>query len=221
MWKTRSRHISEEQKHKLSKALKGKLISKFNPFYGKHHTEESKNKMRSSDFRTLEYILKLSIGAKKGHITRLPHSIQTREKIRQADLKFWANKEWAIERSKKLRLAQHIMPNNQEKSLQNLLELLFPNTWTFIGDGKIPIGGKHPDFYDNKNAIIELFGDYWHRGENPQNRIDFFKNINYNCIVIWEHELRHKKELTQKLLTWYPKQCSHKIELSGTWEQEP
>ena len=34
-----------------------------------------------------------------------------------------------------------------------------------------------------------LFGDFWHRGDNPEERIDFFAGFGYSCLVIWEHEV--------------------------------
>ena len=39
-------HCSEETKQKISKANKGLLAGEKNPFYGKHHTEKSKQKIR-------------------------------------------------------------------------------------------------------------------------------------------------------------------------------
>jgi hypothetical protein len=42
------KHHSDESKQKMSKSHKGQLAGKKHPFYGKHHTEESKNKMSSS-----------------------------------------------------------------------------------------------------------------------------------------------------------------------------
>lgn len=39
--------MSDEQKEKISKALKGKYIGENSPNFGKHHTEESKEKLRN------------------------------------------------------------------------------------------------------------------------------------------------------------------------------
>lgn len=39
------KHFSEESKNKISKAKKGKCTRENNPMYGKHHSEESKKKM--------------------------------------------------------------------------------------------------------------------------------------------------------------------------------
>lgn len=43
------KQMSDEQKKKLSEAHKGKLVGKDNPFYGKHHTEETKEKLRKAN----------------------------------------------------------------------------------------------------------------------------------------------------------------------------
>lgn len=40
--------LSNELKNKISQTLTGKLVGDKNPFYGKHHTEESKQKMSES-----------------------------------------------------------------------------------------------------------------------------------------------------------------------------
>ena len=38
--------------------------------------------------------------------------------------------------------------------------------------------------------LVELFGRHWHEGEDPQDRIDFFKSYGYNCQVVWDDELK-------------------------------
>jgi hypothetical protein len=48
-----------------------------------------------------------------------------------------------------------------------------------------------------------LFGDYWHRNDNPQNRIDIFKPYGYSTLVIWEHELNNVEELSKSLITFH------------------
>lgn len=42
----KGRHHTEETKEKLSENMKGKYTGKDNPFYGRHHTEETKEKLR-------------------------------------------------------------------------------------------------------------------------------------------------------------------------------
>ena len=47
-----------------------------------------------------------------------------------------------------------------------------------------------PDFLstNGQRKVIEVFGDYWHKGEDPQGRIDAFAKLGFKCLVIWEHE---------------------------------
>lgn len=66
--------------------------------------------------------------------------------------------------------------------------------WRYVGDGKFFIKTKIktriPDFVNaHKKKIIEVYGDYWHAGENPQEKIDEYKAVGWDCIVLWEHEV--------------------------------
>lgn len=40
--------------------------------------------------------------------------------------------------------------------------------------------------------VVEVFGDYWHQGEDPSVCIDAFAAAGYKCAVIWEHEMKSK-----------------------------
>ncbi len=95
----------------------------------------------------------------------------------------------------------HKKPNKLEINLGLFLQTHFPNEWEYIGDGKFVIGGKLPDYINiNKKKIIELYGDYWHRNDNPQDRINLFKQYGYTTLVIWEHEMyKNLEELQRKI----------------------
>ena len=45
----------------------------------------------------------------------------------------------------------------------------------------------------------EVFGDYWHRGQNPQDRIDTFKPFGFETLVIWERELNDIDAVAEKI----------------------
>ncbi|MCI7208408.1 MAG: hypothetical protein MSA15_20755 [Clostridium sp.] len=45
------KHLSEETKNKISNTKKGQLVGEKHPMYGKHHTEEAKEKNRQSHLR--------------------------------------------------------------------------------------------------------------------------------------------------------------------------
>jgi len=87
----------------------------------------------------------------------------------------------------------HIRPTKPEIIISQLLEVVCPNQYKYTGDGAIIIGGKCPDFtnVNGKKKVIELFGNYWHKGENPQVKIDKYAEFGFDCLVIWEHELKN------------------------------
>ena len=69
--------ISDEQKKKLSESLKGKMCGTDNPFYGKHHSEETKQIMSS--------IAKERLQDSKNHPNYGKHlSDETRKKISES-----------------------------------------------------------------------------------------------------------------------------------------
>jgi hypothetical protein len=109
---------------------------------------------------------------------------------------------------KKQMKARNVAQNQQEKKLENILNELYPNEYKFVGDGEVIISGKCPDFINinGKKKIIELFGDYWHEGENPQDRMDIFKPYGYETLVIWERELKDAEKIRDRISEF------HKIE---------
>ena len=91
-------------------------------------------------------------------------------------------------------------PNKTE---QMLADLISDNSLPFkyVGDGQFILGGKVPDFLNinGRKQVLELYGDYWHAGEDPQDRIDYFKEYGFDCLVIWEHELKDKDAVIDKI----------------------
>lgn len=93
------------------------------------------------------------------------------------------------------------------KQSPNKLEQRF---WDMVGRDRIEFasfsfwktiveerGIKHitPDFrVPGTLRMIEVFGDYWHEGENPQDRIDLWESVGCECIVVWEHEINAQDE---------------------------
>lgn len=86
----------------------------------------------------------------------------------------------------------HKKPNRAELYLDVLLQELLLGEYKYVGDGQFILGGKCPDWMNvnGQKKLIELFGDYWHQGENPQERIDHYKQYGFDTLVIWEHELK-------------------------------
>ena len=108
----------------------------------------------------------------------------------------WKNPDFCNKVADSLKLK----PNKPEKVLINLFKLNnLP--YKFIGDFRFWIDGKNPDFINcnGQKKLIELFGDYWHKGENPQDRIDCFSPYGFDTLVIWEHELKDIPQVLEKV----------------------
>ena len=101
---------------------------------------------------------------------------------------------------KKRFLSLCIKPNKQETLLNRVLQSNFPKQFEYVGNGKLVIGTKCPDFANFKNKlIIELFGDYWHRGQTGDKRIKYFAKYKYKTLIIWEHELKNREQVIEKI----------------------
>ncbi len=98
--------------------------------------------------------------------------------------------------------ARHTFPNKIEMFLQEYLDKLFPNEYKYVGSGEIIISNRNPDFINinGKKKIIELFGDYWHKEGEVQERINIFKKEGWETLIIWEHELKNLDKLKEKLV---------------------
>ena len=98
-------------------------------------------------------------------------------------------------------------PTQPEKDINSIVQLLFPREYKYNGNYElgITIGRKVPDFVNvnGKKKAIDLFGDYWHDGEDPQVRIDLFKEYGWDLLVIWQHELEDKDAVIQKIVKFH------------------
>ena len=111
--------------------------------------------------------------------------------------KLWQTEDFV----KKQMKANHVKQNKMEKKVENTIYEILPNEYKFVGHGEVVIAGKCPDFINinNQKKIIELYGDYWHEGQDPQDRIDIFAKYGYDTLIIWEHELKDIEILKKKI----------------------
>jgi very-short-patch-repair endonuclease len=91
------------------------------------------------------------------------------------------------------------LPNNPE-TLIDLITHEYFTGWKYTGDYSIVIGGKNPDFVNEETKqIIEVYGDHWHRDEDPTIKAELYYQAGYELCVIWEHELHDLDEVIMKL----------------------
>ena len=185
--KHRETQRSPEARNNKSKAIKENW--KFEEVRKRH----SEGAIKA--FSNPEVIERLSKGIKLAKNTPEFKAAQSKRSTEQ-----WKDEEYI----KKVMEVINKNPNKKEKQLQEILNQIFPNEYAYNGNFEcgFTLMGKIPDFVNvnGQKKVIELYGDYWHRNDNPQDRIDLFEELGYECIVIWEAELEDKEKLITKLL---------------------
>ena len=114
-------------------------------------------------------------------------------KMKQERLrKLWANPEY---RNKVLK-ANKKWPTKPEKTFNEITPACIRYVgnsawWRKLNDGK----HHNPDFkVTGQNKVIEIFGDYWHRNDDPQKLIDLYAKAGLECLVFWEREVYENPE---------------------------
>lgn len=211
--------LTKEQRAKISKALKGKYTGAkgsmygragaLHPNWGKKRSPETRKKISEAQRgkKQSKELIEKRASALRGR-KRPPYSVEWRFKIGQATKALWKDPEYRAmmcqkrsENSKKL--CQDI--NYYSKTIgkkqvsptrpEQLFNEMTPDKVRFIGDRQwwrtLPDGKfKNPDFkVTGQDKIIEIFGDYWHRNDKPQELIDLYNQIGLECLIIWESEL--------------------------------
>ena len=125
-------------------------------------------------------------------------TMQDEELVKKRSQKQWGSPKKKDETLRRLARAQNRKPNKPEQVVLHLLNELYPDDWMYVGDGRLVIEGRNPDFVNcnGKKLIIEVFGDYWHGErarcyeETEDGRIALFERYGYKTLVIWESELK-------------------------------
>ncbi len=125
------------------------------------------------------------------------HTVEQKERNSKELIKKWKDPDYVSKQMK----SRGVRPNKLELKFEQFLNELQFGEWKYVGDGQLIIAGKCPDFVNinGKKQIIELFGDYWHKGQSPKDRIKVFEPFGYKTLVIWEKELRNKNSLVKKV----------------------
>ena len=174
----KGREFSEEHRIKLGESNKRRISPK-----GWHHSEEYKE--RSSISKSKFYSDPDNREAQSIKLKEVMSNPEIRKAISERQLLNWQDQEYAH----KVLSANGQRPNKAEIRCLERLEKEEPGVWKYVGDGQLIVGGKCPDFWDGGTRLVEMYGDYWHRGQNPQDRINYFKEYGYDCKVIWESEI--------------------------------
>lgn len=198
------KHFSEEHRRKISNGLKkawreGRQRHTTAKYWlGKHHSQKTVEKIREARNKQID------------PRTGKKHSEETKRVISNKVKELWENPQYREHMSKAhqnysketlRRILTCRRPNKQELILNCILKTNFPKEWKYVGDGRIIIEGKNPDFINvnGKKAIIELFGERWHEPEEEQTRKEVFSKYGYKTLIIWQKELKNQVVLVEKI----------------------
>ena len=128
---------------------------------------------------------------------------EVRKKLSEAITALWKDPEY-VEKMTEARIkGQQIKPNRPERQIETLLNQLLPNEYKINVKGEVmTLGRKIPDFVNvnGQKKLIEFNGDYWHTEEETEKRVELFKSLEYETLVIWEHEMEDMKLVVDKIL---------------------
>lgn len=191
-----------------------KLKGENNPFFGKQHTEETKEKIRTnqpdmSGENNHFFGKHLSEGHKQkirdGQAEFYKKHPEKREEITKHVKEFYKNHpEKAIEATE--RLMKQVVPSHHTKPELAFMDICKRNNidFHFVGDKSLWIGDKvklNPDFIEanGQKILVEIMGDYWHSPLlNPKvdkirtlpYRKKHFKKYGWIPIFIWGSDMR-------------------------------
>lgn len=171
----KSSPMSDEHRAAISASMKGKRF-----------TESHKDALRKSKLSST----RMRKPKSRAHRDALKSSwSRTRTKRVAALIDAWSDP--TVKRKRVLRsvAGNSKSPNGPETKLLRFLEALSPGTWKY-NHKSLCIDNKFPDFYHTElPLLIEVYGRYWHKDDDPADRIAFFELRGYRTLVLWDDEL--------------------------------
>lgn len=206
--------VNQETKDKISQSVSQSYIDNPNLIQTRINQMQGKKRNWSPS--------KEQINSIKRSLTGIKKTPEHKERTRQAAIKSWQNPEIrdrmfkAIPRGdshymkdeknlKRWLKAIHAKPNKVERKLNLIIQSIKRHEFALNVRGNIMIlGGKVPDFcnINGRKLLIELYGNYFHKGENPEHRINYFKKFGYDTLIIWENELKDRELVSNKVSNW-------------------
>lgn len=197
--------VTRETRRKISKAKHGKNYG----MYGEKHPNFGKK----LNLNERKQISKNLLGNKNALNHRL--SNETRLRIKKQCKKWHKNNAHPMlgknhsEKSIKLMSTIHKKlwgntlyvkktlngTSKRPSSIEKFFDKLTPDSIRYVGNRtwwrKLPNGKySNPDFkITGQNKVIFIHGNYWHRGENTQELINLYKQIDIDCLIFWENEI--------------------------------
>mgnify|MGYP000654044634 CR=1 FL=1 len=85
--------------------------------------------------------------------------------------------------------------------MQEILDQTCPGIYIYSGAYvRKMVDGLIPDFIsETKKKIIEVYGNYWHRGEDTSIRINRYRRFGYQTLIVWEEDLKDIEKVIQEV----------------------
>ena len=227
--------ITEEIKATLSQHCKEQNKSENFGFKNGHKINQNKepwnkNKTKESDEKIAQYAKKLE-GRKLSPITKmkLSESLKKFNKEnpdhRRGEKNGMFGKKLSESHLKALWSTTYQTINKVESEAYRTLKQY---GFEYVGDRKFWItfkDGTHkcPDFINKKmRMVVEIYGDYWHKNDDPNEIINKYKEKDWDCIVIWEHEITKQyfgPEIFEEKLGIFEEEDFTFYDFNGKWMQ--
>jgi hypothetical protein len=213
-------HFNKINENRLCRECSLELqIGEGNPFYGKKHTEETKNQISKS--RKGKGMGKDNPMANPEHRKRMAKII--RKKWEDGVMEHVRNifSDTMIETRRLVKIKSVIRSNKEKKIVLEIRNKDLEVIESFRVDTKIC-----DMFIPKFNLIIEYNGDYWHCNpkkydadyyhqvkrmyakelwEYDKNKVDLIFKKGYNLEIVWESDLKTDPDLINKILKKYEK----------------
>ena len=206
-----------KDKSVCKKCLGNVMNGKGNPFYGKKHSDKTK-----------EQISKSRLGKATGEKNSMANT-EHREKARKNLKEKWESGSLdyvrkimsdKLKETRRLGKIKSVIRSKTEKQIANEIKKL-----GYIVKHSFKVDTKICDIYlPQLNLVIEYNGDYWHCNPNKyskeyfhqvkgitaeqlweydKNKIDLIKNKGYNLEVVWESDYKSDKTIINNLIKKY------------------
>lgn len=117
---------------------------------------------------------------------------ETRKKLSKITKESWQNPEFV----KKMLKSRERRLTKPEKAFDEMT----PEIFRYVGNRawwvKLDDGHHHnPDFkVSGQDKVIEIWGSYWHKNDDPKQLIDLYKQAGLQCLIIWGNEIYNQPE---------------------------
>lgn len=174
---------TDERVTKISEALKSKPS-------GSKGKKFPKEKYPNYGMRNKKHSRETKVKESKSHKDK-KYDEKHRRKISESKKKIWQDPEF----QRIMAIARVLKPNK----LEQFFDELTPKYIYYVGNFTFFIVTKkqthNPDFkIKGQRKIIELFGNYWHKGEDPKELIKEYAEAGWECKIFWEKEVYDNTE---------------------------